>query len=987
MRGPRIGLILGILFSFRAFSQEPGTVVFNRDVRPILSDKCFLCHGPDAATKNVPVRLDLEAEAKRNAIVPGKPEASPLMQRITHAKPALRMPPRHSTLTLTEDEIETLRRWISQGAVWQKHWAFLKPEKAPLPPSQEQAHPVDAWVQARLAREGLQFAPPARWETLLRRVALDLTGLPPATEEVDSFLRKPSHEAYSRFVDRLLASPRYAERMAMRWLDAARYADSNGYQFDGERQMWRWRDWVIQAFHRNMPWDRFTLEQIAGDLLPDARRDQIIATGFSRNHRGNTEDGIIPEEYQVEYVVDRVQTASTVFLGLTMGCARCHNHKYDPLPQKEFYRMFAYFNNIPENGRAMKYGNSPPLIAAPTEDQQAALERLDARIAKLERTVESSATPASFAPAAGLRWRPKEGQDAFFPEPALPLEAPNAAQFDIEDAFTLSAWVFSEKPLEGALLTRMSNTAQGKGFGMYARQGRLHVHFTSNYADDAIRLDTEETLVPGRWQHVAMTYSGSRMAEGIEVRIDGRPARKLVTQDTLYRPFRNAGQKFRQPFRIGAGGGDANLLQNGRLRDVLVYRRVLAPEELEILSSSESTPAERRRLYLESAASPHVQQAWRELERARLEREQLVRSFPTVMVMREMAQRRPTHLLTRGEYNKPAELVEPGTPEVLPPLPGGAPPNRLGLGQWMVSPENPLLARVTVNRFWQMLFGTGLVKTVEDFGSQGEPPSHPELLDWLAVEFRESGWDVKRLLKLIVMSQTYRQSSAAAPELLARDPDNRLLARGPRFRLPAEMIRDQALYVSGLLKEKIGGPSVKPWQPEGLWKEISMQDMDYVPSEGDDRWRRSLYTFWKRTIAPPMMVNFDAAGREACVVRETRTNTPLQALNLMNDRTFLEAARFLAHRVRQETDEAKDEGLSLLFRRVLLRAPTGAERQVLERSLAFHREYFKSDAMRARQYLGDGERPPCSAEDEPELAAWTAVASLVLNLDEALTKE
>ena len=610
-------------------------------------------------------------------------------------------------------------------------------------------------------------------------------------------------------------------------------------------------------------------------------------------------------------------------------------------------------------------------------------------------------------------WAPSAGLDAAFPLDSdapgrigsaasfsgqIPIEAPGAGQFDIDEPFTLSGWVFAETTPQGAFLTRMSDSPRGRGYGVYLNQGRVHVHITSNYDDDAIRLETEEALAAGRWYHLTVTYTGSRTADGIVVRIDCRPAKVKVEIDTLYRPFRNAGRAFREPFRIGGGGGVERRF-HGRIDDVRIYGRLLGEDEIAALAAGEPvntlaakatrSDAERRLLhwyFLDHSAPGEIREPWRKLTDLRQEREKLERTFPTVMVMAERPVPRETHLLIRGQYNQPGDKVEPGVPAALPPLPAGAPNNRLGFARWLVDAGNPLTARVAVNRFWQMYFGTGLVKTTEDFGTQGEWPSHPELLDWLATEFIRTGWYVKAMHKLIVTSATYRQSSRATPELLQRDPDNRLLARGPRHRLPAEMIRDQALYAAGLLHEKLGGGSVKPYQPAGLWKELAMQDMEYVQSKGSDLYRRSLYTFWKRTIAPPMMVNFDSANREACVVRETRTNTPLQALNLMNDVTFLEAARFLGQRMIREGGRDGDARLRYGFRLATGRTPAAAELDVLRGNLQYHLDYF-ADVGKARGYLAQGDSPADPSLEPRELAAYASVASLLLNLDEAVTKE
>ncbi len=947
----------------RPARSAPG-VEFNRDVRPILSDKCFACHGPDAKAKGIPLRLDVEAEAKaerqgRFAIRPGKPDESEVIRRVRAAQPARRMPPAITGHTVTDPEVAILRQWISEGAVWQAHWSFIAPKPPPLPnaTSRWPRNPIDQFVLAKLDRQHLIPSRDAAPETLLRRVTFDLTGLPPTPAEIDAFLSDRRPQAYERAIDRLLASPRYGERMAARWLEAARYADTNGYQFDGERQMWRWRDWVIESFNRNQRFDQFALEQIAGDMLPHPTRDQRIATGFNRNHRGNSEDGIVAEEYAVEYVVDRVETTSTVFLGLTLGCARCHNHKYDPITQKEFYQFFACFNNVPENGRARKYGNSPPYLPAPTAAHQADLARREKAIADERDFLRRSEGAIAQAQAgASEPWTPSTGLD-FAWQPGQARESKEAGAFDIGDHFTLAAHVKTNQPVNGALVTRMNDTPQGRGYGLSLRDGHVHFHVTSNYVNDAIRVDTVRQLEANREYRIAVTYDGSVAAAGVRIYVDGQVEPVTVSQDTLYRPFVNAGARFKEPLRVGSGGGPANKF-TGEIYAARTYSRVLPPEQVAALAGL-TRPEFARAAFLESSTAPaRFAQSWSKLQRLIDEKDRFERTLPTVMVMAESAIARATHLLVRGAYDKPGEVVTPGLPAILPPLPAGQPNNRLGLARWMVAPENPLLARVTVNRFWQMYFGTGLVKTVEDFGTQGDWPSHPELLDWLALEFVRSGWDVKALHKLIVTSATYRQSSKLTPELQERDPDNRLLARGPRVRLASEMIRDSALYASGLLQESFGGPSVKPYQPAGLWKEISMQDMDYVESSGRDLYRRGLYTFWKRTIAPPMMVNFDAANHESCTVRESRTNTPLQALNLMNDVTFLEAGRRLGQRMLKEGGATAEQRLSYGFRLATGRRPSADEARLLAGSLAYHLDYFSSDPAKSVEYLKQGSSPP-----------------------------
>lgn len=1009
-------------------------VEFNRDVRPILSDKCLACHGADAKAKNIPLRLDVESMAKadlggRRAIVPGSPETSELIRRINTDSKARKMPPVFTGHALTEAERATLTQWVAEGAAWQKHWSFITPVRPALPAVSAEAwarNPIDRFVMARLDREGLKPSPEATKDRLIRRVTLDLTGLPPTPQEVDAFIVDRSPDAYEKLVDRLLASPRYGERMAMRWLDNARYADSNGYQYDGERIMWRWRDYVIESFNKNKRFDDFVVEQIAGDLIPNATVEQKVGTGFQRNHRANTELGIVAEEYNVEYVIDRVETNSAVFLGLTFGCARCHNHKYDPLTQKEMYQFYAYFNNVPEMGRAMKYGNSPPLIANPTVEQQRKAAEIAHTLAATRQAIQVDpgrvrSWLASLPKDSNDYWHPcldlkrklsleiadetraNAGQVQFVPGrigKAVKLDGTTyldagfqAANFDIEDRFTMALWLQSDQVPDGTLLSRANDKVRGRGFGLEARAGRIHVHFTSDYDDDAIRMTTvEPVLKAGAWQHVAIRYSGSRMAEGVQVFVDGKPVKFQVELDNLYRPFDNGGKEFPEPLRIGAGGGPARRFA-GLIDEVLIWSRTLPVEDIELLARGQkltevaADSRQAREAYLEAAAPAAQKQLWAKWIQLEQERERLERSFPTVMVMAENPERRATHVLIRGEYNKPGERVEPGLPSFLPPLPTGVANDRLGLAKWMVSPEQPLTARVNINRFWQLVFGTGLVKTTEDFGSQGEYPSHPELLDWLAVEFVESGWDVKHMMKLMVTSATYQQDARTTPELTQRDPENRLLAHGPRLRLAAEVIRDQALAAAGLLNGKLGGPSVKPYQPAGLWEEQSMQNMDYKQDHGEALYRRSLYMYWKRTIAPPMMIHFDASTRESCVVRESRSNTPLQALNLMNDVTFLEAGRQIGRRMLAEGGASDAARIAYGMKLVVGRAPSSRELAILSSSLNYHRDYFATNAGRVDTYLAQGESPREARWDATEQASYMALASLMLNLDETVTKD
>lgn len=1028
----------------------PATVDFNRDIRPILSDKCFTCHGPDKANRVTQLRFDTEEGAKqplsdgRFAIVAGAPDNSELVRRIASDDEAVRMPPAAAGhAKLSEREIGLVRRWIEQGAKWQRHWSFIPPRRPELPRVKNRGwiqNPIDAFVLQRLEREKLAPSPEADRATLIRRVTLDLTGLPPAPAEVEAFLNDRFPSAYEKVVDRLLQSPRYGERMAVRWLDAARYADTNGYQSDGVRSMWRWRDWVIDAFNRNLRFDQFTIEQIAGDLLPNATREQRIASGFHRNHRTNAEGGIVPEEFRVEYVADRVETTSTVWLGLTVGCARCHDHKYDPITQKEFYQLFAYFNNVPEKGLVYNFGNEEPYLKAPTPKQEAILNDLDAHLEAAKKRYlalapelarAQAAWEKSLADAEPLDWASSEGLVVHYPlegliasgchngrpvasgsvDCSLPfvpgriglgaafdgkrfIDAGDVAKFNYQDAFSLAAWIHPTAP-NGAIVSRIEDLPQGHGYGLYLKDGKIRLHITMRWTDLGMRLETASPLELNRWHHVSMSYDGKRKAKGVQIYVNGEPQKINVLFDELMWPIDP-----KDPLRIGAGEGPENRFQ-GIIDEVRVYARALSPEEasalplLETVNDIAAIPPERRTsaqnnklalCFLDRFAPKPIKDAhcaWRDAQR---ERDDFFAEIPTVMVMQESDTPRETFLLKRGAYDAPGERVSPGVPAVLPPLGKRLPNNRLGLARWLVDPANPLTARVTVNRFWQMLFGVGLVKTVEDFGSQGEWPIHPELLDWLATRFVESGWDVKGLLKTIVMSATYRQSSRATPALLEKDPENRLLARGPRFRLPAETIRDQALAVSGLLVEQLGGPSVKPYQPPGLWEELSFGD-SYHPDRGEKLYRRSLYTYWKRTVAPPAMTTFDAASRETCTVRETRTNTPLQALNLMNDVTYLEASRKLAERMLKEGGSRPEERIAYAFRLAAARAPKEPEARILRESLDRFQTRYDKDAKGALKFLSYGEAARDESLNPSEVAAYTAVASLILNLDETVTKE
>ncbi len=818
-----------MVFLGTAVALSAAPVDFSRDILPILSDNCFHCHGPDEKARQAKLRLDTKDGALLTTdpvIIPSKSSESELVKRIITKDADDLMPPPDSKRKLTSAQIALLKRWVDEGAVWGKHWAFEPPRRPELPKVKEDKWPrndADRFILARLEKENLKPAPEAPRETLIRRVTLDLTGLPPTPAEMDAFLADKSTNAFERVVDRLFASPRYGERMVWDWLDAARYADSNGYQGDGVRTMWPWRDWVVNALNANMPYDRFTLEQLAGDLLPNATLNQRIATAFNRNHMINGEGGRIAEENRIEYLFDQTETLSTVWLGLTLGCARCHDHKYDPFSQRDYYSLLAFFNNTPVNGGGGN-GQTAPVVDFSTPEQgvkinelREEIKRIGAKIDELEKTLF-----------------PRE-------EKKLPADSPAAKEFS------------------------------------------------------------------------------------------------------------------------------GNVL--GELKKIAVQR---------------SLPGLREMVNVTKAKQPDYSKLLEELRSAIERRDGFDKSISRVMVMEEMPKPRDTFVLVRGNYNKTAEKVSIAVPPDLAPIPAGAPTNRLGLARWLVSPAHPLTARVTVNRQWQIFFDSALVKTTEDFGVQGEKPSHPELLDWLATEFLRTGWDVKALHRLIVTSATYRQSSKASASLIESDPENRLLARGARFRMPSWMLRDQALAMSGLLVEKVGGPPVRPYQPEGVWEDATFGKIRYTQDHGEALYRRSLYTFWRRIVGPTMF--FDVANRQVCAVKSPRTNTPLHALATLNETTHVEAARAMAERViaSADNDEARIE---FAFRLAAARAPTKAEQRVLVTRLAKLRTAFAADPVASEKLLKVGESPRNEKLSAPEHAAWTAFCNLILNLDEVITKE
>jgi hypothetical protein len=978
--------LLGLVAITTATAGAADKVQFNRDVRPILFENCFACHGPDSASRKANLRLDQRAAAmEAGAIKPGDPDESELISRIESHDRDETMPPPKSKKSLTADQKATLKRWVSEGAEYQPLWSFIAPRRPGLPIVKDASWPrtpIDRFIIADLERRGLKPAPEADRRTLARRVSLDLTGLPPEPADVEGFVADKSPDAYEKLVDKFLASPRWGEHRGRYWLDAARYADTHGIHFDNYREMWIYRDWVINAFNRNMPFDRFTIEQIAGDILPNRTLDQRIASGFNRCNITTNEGGAIDEEYQVLYTRDRTETVSQVFLGLTAGCAVCHDHKFDPISQKEFYELAAFFNNTTQSAMDGNIKDTPPTVFVPNEADGSRWGALASERDTVRKQVETRrtvaraafdkflnlATPASIAPTI-----PTQGQRLQFaldprdatavPErgPGPALELADAGDFEKEQGFSYGAWVRPTKDNQmGAILARMDDGQAFRGWDLWLQGNKVGTHVVNKWPEDALKTVSTASIKPNAWSHVFVTYDGSAKAAGVKVYIDGKVQPTQVEADVLKGSIRA-----KVPLKVGQRHASSRILPEILIHDVRIYDRTLRPGEVAKLVESS-------RLY-DLAAKPAAKRSPAEVEAvfgswlaandapskellgklAKLEGEEAaIKGRGTVAhVMNEKPQPPMAFLLFRGDYDKRRDAVKAATPAALPPMPADLPRNRLGLAMWLLSPENPLSARVTVNRFWQELFGNGIVRTTGDFGVSGELPSHPELLDWLAVEFRESGWDVKKFYKILVMSAAYRQSEAATREKLEKDPANRLVSRGPRFRMDAEEVRDYALAASGLLSGKVGGPSVRPYQPEGVWEAVAMigsNTRDYKQDSGESLYRRSLYTFWKRAAPPASMDIFNAPAREVCTVRRERTNTPLQALVTLNDPQFVEAAKVLAERTIRKGGATDDEKIDFLGRRLLSRPFRPEEASVVKASLADLTKHYRAHAGDAR---------------------------------------
>lgn len=1024
-------ILVFTLIGTAPISAADSSVDFSKDVLSVLSDRCFKCHGPDAAERVSDLRLDTKEgvysklESEVTAVVPGKLNASELIRRITSNDPDIKMPPEDSGKVLSESEIAALKTWVSSGAQWEEHWAFVTPTKPELPRAIRKwkpVNPVDLFIQQRLKLERLQPSPRADKETLIRRVSLDLTGLPPTLEEIDAFLADESDDAYESVINRLMKSERYGEHMARQWLDAARFADTHGLHLDNERQIWPYRDWVINAFNQNMPFDQFTTEQLAGDLLPEPSLEQRVATGFNRCNVTTSEGGSIDEEYYVRYAVDRVSTTATVWMGLTAGCAQCHDHKFDPLTQKEFYQLFSYFFSLTE--KAMD-GNAllpPPVVKVPTKQQTEDKARLTTDLAEAKTLAEKTINEYQYTDTAS---------------PDTPFELTRTERVWIDDELPAGAqpagdgdapWKFVSGPDHPVFSGEKSHTRTGEGLNQHFFTASTDpivvsendVFFTYVFLDpdnppESIQLQFND----GTWDHRAHWGADKCFLPG-QNNEKNRPMGALPKTGEWVRlevPAKTVGLKpgakingwaFTQfggtTHWDKAGVVTTGSLNNEQLASLSTWEKhqkainkAGLPENIGKLidvavdQRNDDQKNQILRYYLinvnpESKATfakPLAKQA--ELQKAL---EDLEKSVPSSLVMEDRAEKRQAHILERGEYTLKRDPVDSAVPTWLGSTKEDAPTNRLGLAQWLVDPSHPLTARVTVNRFWQQFFGIGIVRTSEDFGVQGERPVHPELLDWLAIEFIENGWDVQALQKTLLLSATYQQSSRVTKSGLEKDPENRLVARGPRHRLDAEIIRDQALAVSGLMVGTIGGKSVKPYQPAGLWKPVGFGGSNtsvFKQDSGDNLYRRSMYTFWKRTVPPPTMSIFDAPDRETCQVRRARTNTPLQALALMNDVQFLEAARHFAESVIANGDTI-DDRITYAYRTVLSRKPKPSERAVVAGLFNEYLLEFQSSEGAAVEFLGVGESTRNEELDANELGAWTMVTHMLLNLSETVTK-
>ena len=1049
-------------------AKPKGGLEYNRDVRPILAENCFACHGPDSAARKAGLRLDRREDAiAATAIVPGKPTESGMINRVFAPDASELMPPPKSHKKLTPAQKEILRKWVAEGAEYQPHWSFIAPTRPKAPEVKDKAwvrNPIDSFILARLEAGGLKPAPEADLRTLARRAALDLTGLPADPADVDALVGAVAAEPkkldalYEKYVDKLLASPHWGEHRGRYWLDYARYGDTHGIHMDNYREIWSYRDWVIKAFNTNKPFDQFTIEQLAGDLLPNPTLDQLVATGFNRCNITTSEGGAINEEYLVLYARDRTETTSQVWMGLTTGCAVCHDHKFDPVSQRDFYSLSAFFNNTTQNAMDGNIQNTPPVIPVPrgedrprfdelSKELKAARDKLSARKTEAKPEFDqwlATATPASVLnrnPIAGLKFHalltegegtkthftvdgqlretsigdgygwgpgPRSGKALQVKQTGSQIGIPDAGDFDRTQAFTASAWVkIARRNSTGAVVARMDPKSKHRGWDLWIEGEKPGTHIINAFPEDALKVVGNNPLPFNQWAHVAIVYDGSSKASGVKVYVNGQVQPTTTQFDTL----KNTTQT-EVPLTIGSRHNLERLYGN-LIEDVRLYDRILNPIEIDQLVRSgaavdalakpaaQRTPAETATAFDWWLATFDKTSREIETQIAKLQTDEAaIKARGTIAHVMNERQGEPTaYILFRGDYDKRRDPVKAETPKSLPPLPPELPRNRLGLAKWLLSKEHPLTTRVTVNRFWQEVFGTGLVRSSGDFGITGDLPINPELLDWLACEFREPScgvcccedaiaWDIKRFFKLIVTSSTYRQSAIATKEKLDKDRDNRLLSRGPRFRMDAEMVRDQALAASGLLIPKLGGPSVKPYQPEGVWEAVAMigsNTRDYRRDNGENLYRRSMYTFWKRSAPPASMEVLNAPNRETCAVRRERTNTPIQALLTLNDVQFVEAARVLAeHAMKAGKDD--DSRIEFVSKRLLARPFRPQELSIVRSSIADLRANYKLKPDEAKKLIGFGDSKADAALDPIELAAWTMLVNEVMNLDEALNK-
>ncbi|SEJ01306.1 Planctomycete cytochrome C [Dyadobacter sp. SG02] len=1044
-------------------------VDYTYDVKPILSDRCFACHGPDANHQKANLRLDMaevaykkEAESGLKAIKPGKPGSSELVHRILSADPDIVMPTPESHLSLTAREKAILIRWVEEGAEYKPHWAFTKVEKPALPKLKNEAwvrNDIDRFILKKLEDKNVKPSPEASKTTLLRRVSLDLTGLPPTPEEVKAFLNDKSPNAYEKVVDRLLASPHYGEHMAVPWLDAARYADTHGYQDDGLRTAWPFRDWVISSFNKNQPYDQFVTWQLAGDMLPNPTRDMMVATAFNRMHQQSQEGGIIPEEYRSAYVSDRVDTFGKTFLGLTVECARCHDHKYDPISHKDYYSLYAFFNNNDENGQIPYNGEASPAITLPTPEADAQLKYIHANLAKERSAMTANAaayetgfqqwlatartapekalvpektdllghftfdepTGKEFTNLANPKHKAKaEGDDSLsnvasrngrigkaryiFGENAVSF-GDNFAFFERNQPFSISIWLNLHDPaVSGSLLHKSNGVMNGyRGWNVFReKDGRIRLTISHVWPENAIEIQTVDKFPMNKWTQLGFTYDGLSKAAGLKLFVNGQPVKITVYNDHLTESIlfgKNKTNWYVDKLNIGRLSDQRT--KNFEVDEFRIYTRAISPLEMqglftlkdELLAALKTPSAQLKPVQLASLKEYYLTNIdagyKKELAASRAligEETEIMDKQIDVMVMKERKYPRKTFILNRGAYDAPGKPVSTDTPDAFFKIPKEYPRNRLGLAKWLLDKDHPLFTRVTVNRFWMMYFGKGIVISSDDYGNQGELPTHPELLDYLAASFRESGWNVKAIQKLIVTSATYRQSSKIEPAVKDLDPDNRLYARGPSYRMSAEQIRDNALASSGLLTRRVGGKSAYPYQPAGLWEALATRnEVTYKQQHGDSLYRRSLYTIWKRSSPPPMMLNFDAAERHFCITKRQKTSTPLQALVVMNDPQFVEASRVLAQHM-LKNGQTIDEQIDYAFTALTSRLPDPKEKMVLKELYDEELKDFSHNPKRMKSILAVGEYPLDKTLNPAQLAAGTIVASTVMNFDEFLIK-